>query len=267
MGKLRAFMNKEVAGIPVYWILLVLSAAALYGAFKLPPKADDTAPTDAQATDGSEGDLPDTSQPVFGATPVITQPTGTSVASSTVEDSNELWGRRAITYLTAQGFTLQLASNAISKYLDGDALSLSEGQARDKAVAQFGIPPEGILPTTASTTPGGRASRQGVPPLNHVVKNRYDDTPRELALLYYGSKDRVDYNTIIAANATLPVPYPSGTSVRVPGKHRPQYYRARSSHRTLNSIASANGTTAQKLIALNPRMGFPVLVGTRVRVR
>lgn len=268
---IQGTLNRKVAGVPLYWILFVVAGVALYGAFKLPPKPDDTAPTDAAATDGTDtqGDLPDTSQPVFSATPVIFQPTGASIAGTPQQDTNELWGRRAVQYLTANGFTLDKASTAITKYLDGQTLSFSEGQARDKAVSIYGLPPEGLLGSSTSqpASATGPASRQGTPPVDHVVRNRNDDTPQELARVYYGSKLPNDVNTITAANPGYPIPYRAGTKVHIPVKHSPKWYRATSAHNTAYGIAKVNGISVNVLTALNPSMSFPVRKGTRVRVR
>lgn len=267
-GGIQTFMQKKVAGIPVMWLALGIAVIAVYGALQLKATPDTPDETTDETGSDVEGDQDiDTSQPVFQATPVITQPSGVSVAATPQQDTNELWGRRAIEWLTANGFTLQVASNAIDKYLNGQNLSYNEGQARDKAVGQFGLPPEGILPTTTSAAPVTPATTQGQPPLTHTVKNSRDNTSKELARIYYGLTNTAAVNLIDAANVGKPQPYPVGSKVRIPAWREPKFYRATAATRTLSAIARKNDTTSPKVQELNPRTHFPVKAGTRVRVR
>jgi hypothetical protein len=184
-----------------------------------------------------------------------------------MEDTNELWGRRAVEWLTANGFTLSMASTAVTKYLSGEPLSYQEGQARDKAVGHFGLPPEGLIPTSTSAAPTPPASKQGTPPCNHTVRGARDNQPAELARVYYGIANADAINLIESKNPTLTKPYRVGTVVRIPVYRDPKYYVATSACRTLYEIARKNGTTAAAVKELNPGKTFPVKVGTRVRVR
>jgi len=263
--KFTALMRRKVFGIPVLYIALAVAAIALYAAIRYKPATDET-PTDAQATDSSAGEDVSgdysgvTQQPVFEATPSVV------VGGSAVQDTNELWGRRAVEWLTGGGATLSLATSAITKYLNGDQLSQAEGILRDKAVHQFGIPPEGLIPTsTAGYT--GPASRQGTPPCRHTVKGQSDNSFPELALLYFGLNNADAINQLHAANASLIEPFRTGQVVQIPAFHAPRYVVATSATRTLYAIASKNGVTAATVQALNPGMVFPVKVGTRVRVK
>lgn len=260
-----ALMSRKVYGIPVVWIAAAVAVMALYGAFRLRPTPEPVAeePTDDEDTAGYSLDFAD--QPTFSATPTVTQPTITP-------DTNELWGRRAIEWLTSTGTTLSLATGAISKYLDGEPLSYAEAVARDRAVKQFGIPPEGLPPVTNNPSApvyAGPATRQGVPPLFHTVKGKSDASTGALARLYYGM-DTADTRNLINAhpsNAGKVSPYPVGAKIRVPAYHDPKFFRATSATNTLYAIAKKNGTTAAAVSNLNPGMVFPVKVGTRVRVR
>lgn len=272
----KALLSKKVAGVPVVWVLAVVAGIALYGALRLKRSPDPVEePTDAAATDETGGDLPDTSQPVFHATPVIMQPSGvSSVASVPQDDTNELWASRAVQWLIAQGESYDVASSAITKFLGGETLSIEEGKARDRAIKQFGIPPEGLIAGSVtkpvSTAPAGYkgpATKQGVPPLTHTVKGTSDDSAAELARLYYGL-DNADMIALIKqANTSVGKwPVPVGTAIRVPKSHRPKYYRATSAVNTLYRIARKNGTEPDRVAALNPGMNFPVKPGTRVRI-
>lgn len=266
MEKFNALLKRKVFGIQVLYIALVVGALMVYAAIRYKAPATD-APTDASATDapGDSGD--DTGgdyagpvqQPVFTATP-------SAVVSAENPDTNELWGRRAVEWLVSGGATLSLTTSAITKYLSGDTLSQAEGILRDKAVHQFGIPPEGLI---ATSTAGyvGPASRQGTPPCKHVVKGKSDNSFAELALLYFGLNNADAINQMHSANPSLMEPLAVGQTVQIPAFHTPRYYSATSATRTLYAIAAKNGTTPAKVSALNPRMVFPVKVGTRVRVR
>jgi phage tail protein X len=277
---LKSLTDKKVAGIPVIYLILGVTVIALYGAIKIKP-APAPADTADTGTDGTAGDLPDTSQPVFSATPTITQPSGvaTSVSAVSGPDTDDLWKRRAIDYLRQNGYTLDVATAAINKYLDGQALSVTEAGARDKAVGVFGLPPEGIpdtsttpnpTTTTLPTTPNynGPATRQGSPPTTHIVRGKSDDTYDELARLYYGRSTPAENLLIRSYNPThTGGPFPVGTRITVPRFVQPKWYNATSATHTAVAIARKNGTTAQRIRDLNLRKDFPVKPGTRVRVR
>lgn len=272
---LGSLTSKKIAGIPALYLILVVAAAGLYGAFKLKPS---TATADATATDSVDiaGDSAgDTSQPVFQATPVITQVSGTvsSVASVTGPDTDDLWKRRAVEYLVSPsgGYSLDVASSAITKYLAGEPLSTVEAGARDKAVQQYGIPPESVPVSTVETptTPvySGPASKQGSPPTRHTVKGTSDDTLTELCNLYYGAAAASMLTLVKANNPGLPTGrIPVGRVVIIPKLIQPVYYKATSATRDVYAIARKNGTTAGLVVGLNPGMHFPVSIGTRVRV-
>jgi LysM repeat protein len=285
MANIEALTSKKVGGIPVLYIVLGVAVVALYGALKVKPSTP--AATDTTTPQDTAGDLPDTNQPVFSATPTITQPSGvvTSVSATSGPDTDTLWSRRAIDYLRQNGFTLDVATSAINKYIAGEPLSATEASARDKAVAQFGLPPETVPdtstipadpvvtsdPTQLPTTPNynGPSSKQGVPPTHHTVKGTSDNTFAELATLYYGHTGDGDINLIRSRNpsfsrsATLPV----GTVVSIPRLVSPKYYKATSATHTAVAIASKNGTTVERVRDLNPTVSFPVRVGTSVRVQ
>jgi hypothetical protein len=275
---IKSLTAKKVGGIPVVWIILGVGVVALYGALKLKPAPADTTATDAADTPDLTGDV-DTSQPVFSATPTITQPSGVNTGSVTAvsgPDTDELWKRRAIAYLIPS-YGLTVATSAITKYLNSEVLTAQEGQARDAAVAQFGIPPESVpgtattpaSPTNIPTTPpySGPASKQGTPPTVHTVKGTSDNTWEELARLYYGSTSGDVLRLLHAYNTSLPSSWTVGTRVTIPKLTEPKYYRANSAHRNKYDIARVNGTTPAIIEGLNPGKKFPVKVGTRVRVR
>lgn len=269
MDKVQAFLKRKVAGVQVIWIILVLAVVAVIAAIRLPRAAPEPVEAEAEA-DVFDGDLPDTSQPVFSATPTIVQPTGTGVMGTAQPDSDDLWKRRTIDWLRQNGYSVDVATTTINKYLDGEPLTDAEKVARDRAVQVFGLPPEGIpsvlIPNPSATAP---ASAQGVPPTTHTVKGTSDDTFAELAKLYYGfsSAQSGALGLLRAQNPSAREPFVPGTTIRVPKYTEPKYFTATSGYMSATKIASKNGTTAQVVIMLNPAKSFPVAPGTRVRVR
>jgi hypothetical protein len=61
-------------------------------------------------------------------------------------------------------------------------------------------------PPPAPKTPNAPASRQGQPPLHHTVMGTRDNTPAELARLYYGTNSSDATDKIKAANDTMVPP-------------------------------------------------------------
>lgn len=266
----KAIASKKVAGIPIIYVVLGVAIIAVVGAIRLKPSPDPVEPA-ADDADEFAGDAGDTSQPVFSATPTIMQPSGVNSVTSTPQaDSDELWKRRAIDWLRQNGFSIDVATSAINKYLDGENLTDVEKTARDKAVNQFGLPPEGVpsvlVPSPTQTAP---ASGQGVPPLVHVVKSTSDDTFSELAKLYYGfnAGNSGVINLLRSQNVGMVEPFRPGQNVKVPKFTEPKWYKATADVRSATKIAAKNGTTAQVVMLLNPAKTFPVAVGTQVRVK
>jgi hypothetical protein len=266
----RALLNKKVAGVPVYIIGLVVAAGLLYWALKLrkePEPIDPDAAPEGDTLD-TEGDATSTDYepPVFYAddSPGVPQITPGSVTAVN-QDSDDAWSRRAIEWLVANGEDYDLASSAITRYLSGAPLSFEQGAIRDKALAQFGLPPEST-PVGSVKVYNGPASKQGTPPLSHVIKGKSDDTAAELARLYYGISTPDSVKLVRGANAGLPEPYSIGASIRVPALHPPHYYRATSHTRTLYAIAKKNNKSPAKIQALNPGIKFPVKPRTRIRI-
>lgn len=274
MEKFKALLSRRFLGVPAGVFVLLGAAVVLFFAYRMRSSGDVTGV--ATATDatpaGDTGSTDDTQQPDFSALPDA--PSATPVVTTTAtNDTNDLWQRRAITWLMSTGYSLQIATNSISKYLSGDPLTTEEGKARDAAVAQFGLPPESvpdvIQKSSNPTSSQGRntpATKQGEPPLNHKVVNGNDNTPSELAVLYYGTNDKDATSKIESANTTLVTPYAPGTSVHIPQSYYPHYYTATGHTKTIYEIARKNSTTPAKIEDLNPGMKFPVKVGTRVRV-
>jgi hypothetical protein len=265
MDKFREFLGRKLYGIPMPVIVLVGVAGAWYLAKTL--TGSGTAATDTTAaTDDTSGltggDATPTEQPVM----VANTPASTVTDSGTTALGNDSWSHNAQAWLiSAHGASIGDAQAAIENYLNGDPLSYAQGQLRDLAVKQFGLPPEGAGGISSVGAYSGPATRQGTPPTTHTVKGASDNTYGELARLYYGRNDAASIRYLQAANRTI-ASLTVGTKVKIPAWHNPKYYKATSAHRTLTSIAGKNGVATAAILALNPGMKFPVAIGTRVRV-
>jgi hypothetical protein len=280
-GLMQIFRHK-IFGIPVSIISVVIAGGILYYVVKK-MKATPDASAAGNATD-TAGDVVDTTnagpdagpgdftqQPDFDAIPEATAPTSGVVNSQPA--TNDAWQRMAVAWLMTQGYSLAISTDAISRYLNSEPMTAQQAQARDKAIAQFGLPPESIpdvinkSPNPTGQTGGGPAVKQGTPPLNHIVKGKNDNTARELAYLYYGTNDSQSVDRIQSVNLGVAEPYPIGTKVRVPSDAAPKYYDATGACNTQFCIARKNSTTPGAIETLNPHLSFPVKVHTRVRVR
>lgn len=289
--KVPGFLQKKVFGVPLLWVALIVAAGLLYWAIKMKgnSSASDTSSTDSQATDStgdgtdstdtSGGDSGDTQQPVFivpnGTTSTVTTDTGTTVGmtGAPVATTNAVWGQEVTTWLIApaQGYSVDVASRVVNNYLNGEPLTQSDAAIRDKAVQQFGLPPEGVpyVAEQAGTSPVNKpAVKQGTPPLTHTVKGNHDNTPTQLAVLYYGSNSSGAVATITGQpnNVGMKSPYPVGSKVHIPSNTKAKYFRATTATHTLSAIAAKNGERTERIQAYNPGMKFPVKVGTQVRV-
>lgn len=267
MEKITAFLNKKVAGIPMYVIGLVVAVIALWGAWRLSPSEDEEPIPEEPASDDEGFDASmDGQQPIFlASTP---QPPDALLNTQQPEPTNDEWGQRAISVLTADGVPYQDAASAIQKFLNGETLSNVEGRNRDRAIAVVGTPPEPVIPGRVNPYKGP-AARQGNPPTIHTVKGTSDNQDAELARLYYGMATPDAMRLLRSENTTIKPPYPIGTRVNIPRFHRPQYFKTTHAVRGLYQIAGKNATTPAKILALNPGRkadDFPLKAGVRVRV-
>jgi len=275
MERFRALMTHKVLGIPAGVFVLIFAGVILFFAIRMRNSAATSDTTDTTAGgDADTGPADDTQQPTFSASDVeLPVATATPIVAQTVtNDTNDAWKRRTIEWLMGNGYTVEVATTAISNYLNGEPLTDAQAKARDAAVKQFGLPPEDIPDTIKnSTNPKPRLSNspavsQGKPPLNHIVKGSRDNTAAELAVLYYGTNDSDAVEKIRSANTTKVEPYAVGTSVRITEAYRPRYFTSTHHINTVYEIARKNGDSPAQVEALNPGMNFPVKAGTRVRV-
>jgi hypothetical protein len=299
-SKIGAFFQKKIFGVKVLYIAAVLVVILVVVAWKLPSgvsatedgtTADttdaggDTGISDAEAAGSGSGTVtyPDTTgegtvttapTPPTTTTNTADPTTTTGSYTSTPEETNETWGRKAIEWLTKNaGASVDGATIAIQKYLNGDQLSYTEGQLRDKAINGVGFPPN--IPAS-----GGTLSKPPVPkpvvksykaPAVHTISGSGDNTWTELAKLYYGSSGDSYVDLIQAANVNVKGykhsgEMPKGTRLYIPAKRNPKMYKVVRGKTTAAAIAKANGISEKSLHELNDTTKFPAKVGSSVRV-
>lgn len=263
-------MTKKIAGIPILYLVGLGVAILAVVAFKMSPSEETTEETVGETTeesvDASEIASSDYGFAATRGTVVVTDNTNTTTSAAAVLDSNELWVRRAAEWLSGQGYSATDALKAMSAYVEGQDLSYEQGQMRDKATAQFGLPPENITPGSTKDAP---AKRQGTPPCTHTVKGSYDNSYTELARLYYSRTDGLAIDLLQRDNVNRlghEGPWPVGTTVKIPKWQSPKYATAKNGMNTLAQFAAKNGVTKTAIMEMNDGMKFPAKNGTKVRV-
>lgn len=270
MSDLSSLETKKIGGVKVVYLGAVVAVALGFYAYRT-HAANKGAATVATAgtADPATGEATPVEQPTFTANPAQVSSTDSTTAtdSTYTAPTNDTWSASAIAWLVGQGHDVQSSTDTITKYLNGDSLSYGEGQLRDAAVKEFGVPP--VPPTGGSVGLNpATAKKQGNPPTHHTVKGAGDNSFSKLALIYYGAASKDFTTTLRAANPTLTASVlPTGTVVMIPAFSHPYYFKATSRARTAYDIAAKNGTTEAHIIELNPGVNFPVRVGTSVRVR
>lgn len=302
MDKLRALMSRKVAGIPVMALAALLMGALLYAAFKMkatdePTEEafDESDPEAEQAIGDGDGS---NEQPVFivPGSRLNTGGSGTGtvpeVPGMAVPTTNDLWKAEVTTWLIGEGLSGTDAAMIMANYFNGVSMPASSSSWVNKAIAKFGIPPEGppdyvSLPTTPAPNQevplppqpnqearqisyakshGGKQFSGGTG--KHFVQGSSDNTFNELARRYYGNNDGIRIK-IQSYNVGYREPFPKHRIVYVPKYVDPKYYRvAKRGERTdIAWVAGKNGTSTDMLRKLNPSVRWPLKRGQRVRVR
>lgn len=267
------FSKKKIVGIPVLYLAGGLVVILVVVAWKLKAAPEPT-PPDAAGTDDGTGapELAGSDSAYDGFNTngtVVVQPTAPT-GNEPVSETNETWLASAIAYVVKEKLaTPGYAQETLTKYLDGNDLSFSEGKIRDAALTGVGLPPEGVskIGITASEPARKQFSQY---PGTHTVKGANDNTAGKLATLYYGSAHAGDGALKIASvNLKLgpaTTTYPTGTKIQIPSYVTPGTFTATKTTTHFKDIAAKSGTTADVVRALNPNLSEPFAVGTKVRV-
>lgn len=154
----KGILKKKFLGIPV----LYLAAAAVI-AFALyawsTKESSGEVDLDGDGEPDSESDAPNENDLNAGTIYPIS-PTGTVYAQSPqdVEDNveyfgNDQWLQQAVAFLIQRGANPGEAQNALQAYLAGEDMTYDQGLLRDKAIKEFGIPPESFRAGKSATKP------------------------------------------------------------------------------------------------------------------
>lgn len=270
------FLKKKVAGIPVMYIAGLFVAILAFVAWRMKPNmssaADGSSEKDATAGDAITGD--DNPYDMFRTTGTVTvqQSAEPTTVTPIPARTNEQWARTAAEWLSKNGTPSDTALSTMMKFIGGEQLSIPEGQLRDKAVTQFGYPPEPYTSggTAAPTAPTPAAAQaQGTPPLIHTVKGSSDATFAALASVYYATANQQDgINFLSAHNEQLPDrgTFTVNTRVKVP-RYEVKMYSV-PSNMTAQQIAAKNGASTTFILRLNNAPASYVWArGMQVRVR
>ena len=275
-----SFLRRRVAGIPVLYLAAGGVAVLAVVAWRM--RATNDAETDVpmETNQNADADDPgsttlntgDTSYDGFVAKGSITAAPAEPPEQNVPEETNQTWLKKSVEFRVKQGASGGTVQSALQKYLSGSQLSYAEGQERDKAIKEFGLPPDPPEQTNPVNAPVviTPAKPQGTLPRYHRVVNANDDTFADIARIYYPTADSTSVNLIARYNYGRLVgsgPFKVGTTVYVPKYNVPKYYRATKSIDTASEIGRKNGNVpARGIEALNPGMKFPVKSGKRVRV-
>lgn len=253
------FLKKKVGGIPVLYIVALFVGILAVIAWRMKSNLN-TNPNSDQPTDGVAADQQDTTTnpyDKFATSGTVTVSQGTDPATVTPIQvaTNETWARTAASWLASQGLaTTDDAYAAMTAYVNGEQLSVTQGKLRDAAVKQYGLPPEpfttgGTQTATPSTPP---AVMQGKPPLVHTVRGPNDNDFWKLASIYYPNYGAKGVDLIEYHNRTLPSGHnnlPVGTKVSIVPYSDREWTATRNI--TTADVAAMNGTTPDVISILN----------------
>lgn len=267
---LKGFAKKKFLGIPVLYLaalfvtILAVIAWRMKSSTATDPNADPTATnadlTGDQPTNDNGDLLPTLSGGTVVAGNVDSVPDPTKVAT------NDTWYKSAVEWLAnSQSVNSGDAQAALQAYLSGANLTYAQGNIRDLAIKQFGLPPS---PPTVGQTGSKPAQKQGNPPCKHTVQGASDNSWTALCVLYYNRRDQQTIDLLQGANPNIgTTPFGVGTVVNIPVYHLPRYFRATTTVRSFKAIAAKNGTSEGSIILLNNgKIHDPAPVGTQVRV-
>lgn len=154
-------LGKKVGPLPLGGWVLIGSGVAV-GVILLRRKNTDTGPTLEAETGVGRG----------GSGFEQVSPGGNN--NSNVEQTNEMWGKKAIDWLIAQGHDPSTSDAAIRRYISGQSLNIQERALVNLALVQFGSPPKSISgPPTQGPQPvtGLTAVRTSNPDHNEIQIN------------------------------------------------------------------------------------------------
>ena len=185
MERVSAFLNRKVLGVKVLYLLAVAVIALAIVAFVMKPKADpadEVSDTDVTPDDGTDGGVDyagdgsePQSWPATGSGTVTVMPPQADLIGNMNESilSNEEWLSRSVAYLVSKGVSGTIAQSALTTYLAGGQLSITQKNNVDDAIKEFGLPPQGV--DSVSATPNRRLVRYVKTPVASTIYAQYSD--------------------------------------------------------------------------------------------
>ncbi len=201
--------TRKLFRVPVWvWAIVIIAIAGAYawwrnkytvaGQTQDPDGNTDSDPTtdEVDSTDYSGDTTTGT------VTTAYTTYDGTVAAGTTAYTSNASWGAAVANSMGAAGqYSSGAISTAISRYLNGKGLTTVEKAIINSALAQYGTPPEGVLPIVDVATPAKTVTKPTVTYLYYT--SREGDTVMSVSHRLYGTQGTK--NDLLKDNPGLPV--------------------------------------------------------------
>jgi nucleoid-associated protein YgaU len=171
-------LTRKIGPLPA-WAYAVLIAGAAWAVYLYRKSHAKNTPAPTVGTEGVPTDSASDSQIAFPGQYLGTIDStgvsaggstgGTTVAGTTPLTSNSQWFATATNWLTAQGYDAATVQQALNNFLLGEQASAQDRALYNLAVAQFGVPPEGVPlqptspPPVTPGLPGGSTAPPGTP--------------------------------------------------------------------------------------------------------
>jgi hypothetical protein len=141
-------LTKKIGPFPVWVYGVLIGGAFVLWYWVSQRDAGSSAVADAV----SEGDLGTVETPSGDFSVVPVMPPSDGVVD---EHTNLEWSIQALNAVTGTGVSLIAAQTAISKYLNGEKLTSSEGSVINTILSKIGPPPEGVSTPDVTPAPPG----------------------------------------------------------------------------------------------------------------
>lgn len=147
--------SRKILGVPVLYLAGAGVAVLAVYAWRLKPAANTPADTASEPTDGP-APAGEYLYPAMPSGTVVVAPSDAPLSGNASVGTNEEWLRAGVAYLIADGMGGGQAQEILQAYLEGAQLSYTQGQVRDKVIAELGLPP--FPPYTGGTAPAAKTS-------------------------------------------------------------------------------------------------------------